>query len=204
MKKPGSAFIDNTRRPVVIVGAAAVYIVLWIFVAGGIIDRFARDRPTRTVGFFASSGVFFFRFLRLAAVQWVVYAVLLDPSTRCCSIGSTRTSFTRSRWNARRSPCGSPCTSCSAAWSPPGDRLRLREGACGRRRSPSMFSAIAEAIRFVGRNAGAAASLFLANFALFVAVIRLYALVAPRPAAPAPRCGSPASSVRSTCWRGCG
>src|SRR4029453_18325114 len=41
-----SAFIDNTRRPVVIVAAAAVYIVLWIFVAGGIIDRYARDRPT--------------------------------------------------------------------------------------------------------------------------------------------------------------
>jgi hypothetical protein len=49
-----SAFIDNTERPVVIVGAATVYIVLWIFVAGGVIDRYARDRPTRTVGFFAS------------------------------------------------------------------------------------------------------------------------------------------------------
>ena len=71
-----SAFIDNTERPVVIVGAAAVYILLWVFVAGGIIDRYARDRATRTVGFFASSGVFFFRFLRLAAAQWIVYAVL--------------------------------------------------------------------------------------------------------------------------------
>ena len=39
-----SAFLDDTPRPVVIVGAAAVYIVLWIFVAGGIIDRYARDR----------------------------------------------------------------------------------------------------------------------------------------------------------------
>ena len=27
-------------------------------------------------GFFASAGVFFFRFLRLAAVQWIVYAAL--------------------------------------------------------------------------------------------------------------------------------
>src|SRR6185436_18742539 len=71
-----SAFIDNTRRPVVIVAAAAAYIVVWIFVAGGIIDRFARERPTHAFGFFASAGVFFFRFLRLAAVQWIVYALL--------------------------------------------------------------------------------------------------------------------------------
>ena len=44
--------------------------------AGGIIDRYARDRATRAYGFFAGAGVFFFRFLRLAVVQWIVYAVL--------------------------------------------------------------------------------------------------------------------------------
>src|SRR5204862_84909 len=37
---------------------------------------YARDRATRAHGFFATSGVFFFRFLRLAAVQWIVYAFL--------------------------------------------------------------------------------------------------------------------------------
>ncbi len=71
-----SGFVDNTPRPATIVGAASVYIVLWIFVAGGIIDRYARDRATRAPGFFAGAGGFFFRFLRLAAVQWIVYAVL--------------------------------------------------------------------------------------------------------------------------------
>src|SRR6478609_4115310 len=45
-----SAFLDATPRPAVIVGAASVYIVLWIFMAGGIIDRYARDRPTRAFG----------------------------------------------------------------------------------------------------------------------------------------------------------
>src|SRR5215210_489003 len=52
-----SAFIDDTRRPLVIVAAASVYIVFWIFLAGGIIDRYARDRSTRAVGFFAACGV---------------------------------------------------------------------------------------------------------------------------------------------------
>ena len=32
--------------------------------------------PTRAHGFFSACGGFFFRFLRLAAVQWVVYAML--------------------------------------------------------------------------------------------------------------------------------
>src|SRR5438270_3747261 len=71
-----SAFIDNEHRPVVIVGAAAAYLILWIFMAGGIIDRYARDRATRAHGFFAASGVFFFRFLRLGVVMWAVYALL--------------------------------------------------------------------------------------------------------------------------------
>src|SRR5439155_9005101 len=71
-----SAFVDRTGRPAVIVGAAAVYILLWIFLAGGIIDRLARDRATRAFGFFSACGVFFFRFLRLAVVQFVVYGLL--------------------------------------------------------------------------------------------------------------------------------
>ena len=71
-----SAFLDNTPRPLVIVTAASAYIALWIFLGGGIIDRYARDRATRTYGFFAASGVFFFRFLRLAVVMAIVYGFL--------------------------------------------------------------------------------------------------------------------------------
>ena len=177
-----SAFIDNTERPIVIVGAATVYIVLWIFVAGGIIDRYARDRPTRTVGFFASSGVFFFRFLRLAAVQWIVYAVLFGsvhplavrPALSATSIHEVtveRTAF------VVRVALYLVFGVLVARLR---DGLRLREGAGGRRRSPQH----ARRDRG-GRSASsagtprAAASLFLANFALFAAVIGLYALVAP-------------------------
>jgi hypothetical protein len=176
-----SAFIDNTKRPVVIVGAATVYIVLWIFVAGGVIDRFARDRATRTVGFFASSGVFFFRFLRLAVVQWAVYAVLfgslhpllfdrLYPNI-VHEITVERTAFAVRL--ALYLAFGGLVAACATVF----DYAKVRAVVEDRR---SMLSAIAEAIRFVGRNAAATVSLFLANFALFVAVIGLYALVAPR------------------------
>ena len=71
-----SAFVDNTARPIVIVGAAAAYVLLWLFLAGGIIDRYARDRATGAHGFFSASGVFFFRFLRLAVVMSLVYGLL--------------------------------------------------------------------------------------------------------------------------------
>jgi hypothetical protein len=54
--------------------------------AGGIIDRYARDRATRAYGFFASAGELFFRFVRLAAAQWIVYACCSARCTRGCSM----------------------------------------------------------------------------------------------------------------------
>src|SRR5262245_37744417 len=71
-----SAFLDDTTRPIAIFAFAAAYILLWIFLAGGIIDRCARDRATRANGFFAACGIYAARFARLAAVQLIVYAVL--------------------------------------------------------------------------------------------------------------------------------
>ena len=71
-----SALLDDRTRPMAIVASAAAYLLLWVFLAGGILDRVARDRATRANGFFAACGVFFFRFLRLGAVQWIVYASL--------------------------------------------------------------------------------------------------------------------------------
>jgi hypothetical protein len=175
-----SAFIDNTERPVVIVGAATVYIVLWIFVAGGVIDRYARDRPTRTVGFFASSGVFFFRFLRLAAVQWIVYAALFGSVHPLLfgrlyrdlvhEVTVERTAF------AVRVTLYLVFGVLVAASAMVFDYAKVRAIVEDRR---SMLGAIAGSIGFIGRNAAAAVSLFLANFALFIAVIGLYALVAP-------------------------
>ena len=44
-----------------------------MFLSGGVLDRYARQRPTRAHGFFAAAGVFFLRFLRLGVVAAVVY-----------------------------------------------------------------------------------------------------------------------------------
>jgi hypothetical protein len=175
-----SAFIDNTARPVVIVGAAAVYIVCWIFLAGGIIDRYARDRATRTVGFFGSCGAFFFRFLRLAAIQWIVYAFLfgwMHPLLfdRLYPRITHEVSVERTAFLARLAlylVFGIVVAACSMIF----DYAKVRAVVEDRR---SMLSAVAQAIGFIQRNYAAAALLFLTNFAVFALAVAVYALVAP-------------------------
>jgi hypothetical protein len=178
-----SAFIDDTERPLVVVGVASVYIVLWIFLAGGIIDRYARDRTTRTVGFFASCGTFFFRFLRLAAIQWIVYALLfgvLHPwlFDRLYPRMTHEVSVERTAFLARVGlylVFGILVAACSIVF----DYAKVRAVVEDRR---SMVSAVAQAIGFIQRNYAAAVLLFLTNFTVFAAVVGVYAIVAPNSA----------------------
>jgi hypothetical protein len=55
------------------------FLLLWTFLSGGILDRFARGRPTRAVGFFAACGLYGFRLVRLGLLAVVTYSVLLGP-----------------------------------------------------------------------------------------------------------------------------
>lgn len=71
-----SAILDNTALAATIAGVTAAWMLLWSFLSGGIIDRLARNRRTRSSGFFAASGVHFWRFLRLGVFAWFVYYVL--------------------------------------------------------------------------------------------------------------------------------
>ncbi|HYM21714.1 MAG TPA: hypothetical protein VEU08_00835 [Vicinamibacterales bacterium] len=175
-----SAFIDDTTRPVVIVGAAGAYIFLWLFVAGGIIDRYARDRPTHAYGFFSASGVFFFRFLRLGAVQWLVYAFLFGPMHSWLFgdlyFGMIHdVSVERTAFFARALlylVFGVVLCSCAVIF----DYAKVRAVVEDRR---SALGAISAAIGFIQRNCAAAVTLFAVNFLTFAAVIAAYALVAP-------------------------
>ncbi len=175
-----SGFLDNTRRPVAIVGAAAVYIALWIFVAGGIIDRYARDRAVRAYGFFAAAGEFFVRFLRLAAAQWVVYAVLFG-AVHPLLFESMFPRLTHEMTQERNAfgvrvmlylVFGALVAAATMLF----DYAKVRAVVEDRR---SMLGAINAAAGFIGRNAGAAVLLFLLNFGAFVAALAAYALVAP-------------------------
>ncbi len=175
-----SAFLDNERRPVVVVGAASAYVVLWIFFAGGIIDRYARDRPTRAHGFFAASGVFFFRFLRLAIVMWCAYALLFG-SLHSWLFGDVFQRLTREMTEERRVfvvrvvlyfVFGILVAFCSLI----SDYAKVRAVVEDRR---SMAGALRAALGFIRRNWAAAVTLYLIDFACFLIVVAAYALVAP-------------------------
>jgi hypothetical protein len=49
-----------------------LWLVVWSFLAGGILDRYARNRPTRGRGFFGACGAHFPALLRLAVIEWLV------------------------------------------------------------------------------------------------------------------------------------
>lgn len=71
-----AAILDNLEMATTIVGATAAWLVIWSFLSGGVLDRYARQRPTRAHGFFAACGTHFWRFLRLGAIAWVIYWIL--------------------------------------------------------------------------------------------------------------------------------
>src|ERR1044072_2380023 len=68
-----SGVLDARARVTPLAAALVLYLAGWAFLSGGILDRYARQRPIRAHGFFAASGVYGFRFLRLAVVAGLVY-----------------------------------------------------------------------------------------------------------------------------------
>jgi hypothetical protein len=71
-----SNLLDNTPLAATIAGATAAWLLLWSFLGGGVLDRLARDRATRSEGFFAACGVHFWRLLRLGVLGLAAYGAL--------------------------------------------------------------------------------------------------------------------------------
>jgi hypothetical protein len=71
-----AGILDNLPLASAIVGLTAAWLVVWSFLSGGIVDRLARARRTRSHGFFAACGMHFWRLLRLGAIAWLAYGFL--------------------------------------------------------------------------------------------------------------------------------
>src|SRR6185503_222846 len=74
-----SNLLDRRGPPYEVLGVLAIALVPWVFLSGGLLDRYARRRRTGARGFFGACGVFFFRFLRLGLLAGLAYALLLGP-----------------------------------------------------------------------------------------------------------------------------
>jgi len=69
--------LDESVGPVpVAYSAVSATALIWLFLSGGILDRLARARPVGTPAFFAASGEYFVRFLRLGVVLGFAYFIV--------------------------------------------------------------------------------------------------------------------------------
>jgi hypothetical protein len=176
-----ASVLDNRSHAAAVAGAGAAYLLVWLFLVGGILDRYARNRATRAAGFFSACGVFFFRFLRLGIIALAVYAFLFGPVHRALFDGLyswathdlvvERTAFVVRL--AVYLVFGALVVAANLVF----DYAKIRAVVEDRR---SMIGAFAAAIRFVRRQPRAVVGLYLLNGALYLLVLGIYAVAAPR------------------------
>jgi hypothetical protein len=175
-----SSVLDGEGQQATVLGAAAAYLLVWLFLSGGIVDRYARERPTRAHGFFAAAGVYFWRFLRLGIIAgasyWFLFAYvhgwLLDDlymrMTRDLSV--ERDAFV---WRAGLYLLfGALLVGANVIF----DYTRIRIVVEDRRSAVGSLSA---AIAFIVRNAGRVAGLYAINTVVFLVLVAVWAMVAP-------------------------
>jgi hypothetical protein len=180
-----TAILDNLPMATTIAGATIAWLVIWSFLSGGVLDRYARQRPTRAHGFFAACGTHFWRFLRIGIVAWIVYWILfafLHPL-----LFDDLYEYVTRNMTAERSALavrltlyvlfGALLIACNLIF----DYARIRTVVEDRR---SALGAVAAGTRFVRRHP-AALMLYLLNGCLFLLVVLAYALGSPG----APRSG---------------
>jgi hypothetical protein len=175
-----SGILDARPENTALLGLLAGYLALWTWLQGGIIDRYARQRPTRAHGFAAASGVFFFRFLRLGVMAGVVYWGLFDYVhpwlfhgryvDLARGLDTERAAFA---WRATFYVLfGLVVVAVNVVF----DYTRIRMVVEDRR---SAVAALAAAVRFVLRRPGAVAGLWLANALVFLVLAAVWAFAAP-------------------------
>jgi len=170
---------DNLPMATTIAVAVSIWLLLWSFLSGGVLDRYARNRPTRAAGFFAAAGTNFWRFLRLGVLAlgayWLLFAfvhgwLLEDLYGRVTrNMTAERTAF------AVRAACYVVFGVLLVAVNLIFDYARVRIVVEDRR---SSIGALLSAGRFVRRNRGAA-YLYVLNTLAFLMLVLMYALVAP-------------------------
>jgi hypothetical protein len=172
--------LDNQPLTVAIVGATGAWLVVWSFLSGGVIDRYARQRATRAHGFFAACGTHFWRFLRLGAVAAGIYVILFGPihdwifddayARLTRDLTSERAGF------AVRLIAYGVFSALLAVFALLFDYARVRIVVEDRR---SALGALVMTARFFTRRWSRVARLFLLNMTAFVALIAAYGLLAP-------------------------
>jgi hypothetical protein len=175
-----SALFDGDGQEPVIVAAVVGYLVVWTMFSGGVIDRYARNRATRSAGFFSACGRYGARLLRLAIVAGVAYGFLFGIVHGWLLDGlygwMTRDLTVERQAFAIRAALYVVFGLMLVAVSLVVDYARVRAVVEDRR---SMLGALLAGWRFVRRRPGVCMGLYLANGLVLLAVMASYGLLAP-------------------------
>ena len=175
-----SRLADNRSLAPALTGLVGTQIVLSMFLAGGVLERLARDRALGPAAFFSACGVWFVRFLRLGVVAALVYWLLfarLHPwlfetvyplATHDLTV--ERTAF------AVRVALYLVFTALVCGVNILFDYAKIRAVVEDRR---SMLGALAAGTRFVVRHPAKTLALYAMNVGVYLLVVGIYYLVAP-------------------------
>src|SRR5688572_5646468 len=181
-----SRFLDHEFLNPTLAIAVALYVGLWVFLSGGILDRLARGRPVRTGAFFSACGTYFVRFLRLGVIVGAAYWALfswLHPFLFQTLYNQWTRDMTEERDAvALRGALYLTFIVALGSVSLVADFAKVRTVVEDRR---SMLSAVLASLRFVRRRFFRASGLYLLNILAAVVILRIWLSVAP-PAAAAP------------------
>ena len=174
-----SSIADALPLPGGVAAAVLAFLLLQIFLMGGIIDRSARDTRLGSYGFLAACGASFFRLLRLGAAALAVYWLLFSAVRPV--IDAAYQWLTRDFTVERQAFAVYAITTIAfllavAAVSLVFDFAKIRLVVEDRR---SAIGALMSGLRFIVRQPAAAAGLYLINVLVFAAVLGLYAIAAP-------------------------
>jgi hypothetical protein len=175
-----SGLLDGEGPPPEVLGALGLGLLVWLFLSGGLLDRYARRRRVGTRGFFGACGLFVFRFLRLALLTGVAYAFLLGPWHAWLFEGlyawltrETTVERTALLWRVL----------CYVVWLAPvllvnlvADYAKVRAVVEDRH---SAVGALAAAARFIRRHPVPVAVAYAVNAAVAGVVLLVYVLLAP-------------------------
>ena len=175
-----SNLFDNVALTREMALAVAVYIALWIFLSGGVLDRLSRGRPVRAAAFFSACGVYFMRFLRLGVVIGIAYWVLfrwLHPFL----FGTIYDRLTRDMTEERdaivlRGALYLIFALALMLVSVVADFAKVRAVVEDRH---SMLGALGASLRFIRRRFFRVAGLYLLNVIALLVILRLWLQVAP-------------------------
>lgn len=175
-----SDLLDNRRMATVVAAVVGGWLVLWSFLAGGMIDRLARDRRLGVAGFAAAAGRHAGRLWRLGVLALGLYALLFGYvhgwlfddffpwATRDLTV--ERTAF------LVRVGLYLAFGALLVALNIVVDYARIRLVVEDRH---SAVMALVAAARFVRRRPGPVLLLYLLNGFGFLLLLRVYATIAP-------------------------